>query len=59
MSRLAHRILAAFIVWALVIGAGAIVGCGKYGKPIRRPSEPKELVSDRADGGEKRYTFSK
>ncbi len=63
MNPTRHRRVALIIFWALVIATAVIVGCGKYGKPIRRQSAPEEpaeqLVGERAESGEKRYTFSK
>jgi hypothetical protein len=47
---------------ALALAAGVLFvtvsvgGCGKYGKPVRQPPEPREHVLLRADPGEKRYT---
>lgn len=39
----ARRLGHALVVLALTFGLAATVGCGKYGKPKRRPPEPRNL----------------
>lgn len=48
-GRLGH----ALVVLTLAFGLAGTVGCGKYGKPKRRPPEPRNLS---AQGLEKQST---
>lgn len=41
----AHRLVVAALATSLVLACSTVIGCGKYGKPVRQKSEPQGVAA--------------